>query len=60
MAAVHHPLFAYYDIFGINHMNKSTNLCSCIHSSLIKNHGGYHADNIIICSELHFNLFKIA
>jgi hypothetical protein len=26
---------------------------------LIKNHGGYHADNMIICSELHFNLFQV-
>jgi hypothetical protein len=47
MTAVHHALFAYYDIFGIIYINKLTNLSSCIHSALIKNHGGYHADNMI-------------
>jgi hypothetical protein len=59
MPAVHHAIFAYYDIFGIIYINKSTNLCRCIHSAMIKNHGGYHADNRIICSEFHFNLFQI-
>jgi hypothetical protein len=59
MAAVHHALFAYYDIFRIIYINKSSNLCSRTHSALIKTYGGYHADNMIICSELHFNLFQI-
>jgi hypothetical protein len=59
MTEVHYALFAYYNIFGIIYTNKSTNLRSCIHSALIKNHGGYHADNMIICLELHFNLFQI-
>jgi hypothetical protein len=59
MTAVHHALFAYYAIFGIIYINKSTSLRSCIHSAFIKNYGGYHADNMIICSELHFNLFQV-
>jgi hypothetical protein len=59
MTAVHHAIFAYYDIFGIIYINKSSNLCSRTHSTLLKTHGGYHADNMIICSELHFNLFQI-
>jgi hypothetical protein len=59
MTAVHHALVAYYDIFGIICINKSCYVCSRTHSALIKTHGGYHADNMIICSELHFNLFQI-
>jgi hypothetical protein len=58
MTEVHHALFAYYEIFGIIYINKSTNLWSCIHSALLKNHGCYHADNMLICSELHFNFFQ--
>jgi hypothetical protein len=59
MTAVHHARFAYYDIFGIIYIYKSSNLCSRTHSALINTHGGYGADDMIICSELHFNLFQI-
>jgi hypothetical protein len=59
MTAVRHALFAYYDIFGIIYINKSSNLCSRTHSALVKTHGGYHAHNMIISSELQFNLFQI-
>jgi hypothetical protein len=32
-----------------------------LHSKRIdKNHGDYHADNMIICSELDFNLLHIS
>jgi hypothetical protein len=46
------------NLVGIIYIIKSTNLFSCIHSALIKNHGGYHADNMIICSELCSNIFQ--